>query len=419
MTRLFEYQSKSILKGVGVKTPEGEVVESPEDAGKVASEIGCPVVVKAQIFATGRFKAGGIKFANTPEEAIKAADELLGSEIKGMEVKKVLVEKKVDIDKEYYVGIIVDDSYKVRSPVVILSSIGGVDIEEILQKHPDKMIKKAVDIFYGLRSYDVYNMAIKLGFSNELLSPLSQVVRKLYEVFRKYDCSHAEINPLVLTKQGEFVAVDCRISIDDSSVVLHPELGIRVARESFRPPTKLEEIAWKVEEQDYRGIFYFAQIRTGEEGLIGFHGIGGGGAMLAMDELTKHGLKIANYADTSGNPTASKVYRCAKIILSQPGIEGYFLAGCVMASQEQWHHAHGLVKAFREELKDKPGFPVLILIAGNKEKESIEILKKGLSDLPIQLEIYGRDYIYKLDYLAKRMKEMVEKYREMRRGKSA
>jgi len=150
---------------------------------------------------------------------------------------------------------------------------------------------------------------------------------------------------------------------------------------------------------------------TEEGGHIGYHAIGGGGALLAADTLVRHGLKLANYADTSGNPTAAKVYRCARLILSQPGLEGYCLLGAVIASQDQWHHAHGLVKAFREELADRPGFPVVILIAGNKEEEALEILREGLKDLPIRWELYGREYIHKLDTVAERMKGLVEEYR--------
>lgn len=135
-----------------------------------------------------------------------------------------------------------------------------------------------------------------------------------------------------------------------------------------------------------------------------------------MDALARQGLRIANYADTSGNPTAAKVYRCAKCVLSQPGIEGYVLGGFCVANQEQWHHAHGLVKALREELADKPGFPVVIVLAGNREKESIEILKEGLKDLPIRLEIYGSDRVLDTDFIAERMRMFVEEYRKESRG---
>lgn len=138
--------------------------------------------------------------------------------------------------------------------------------------------------------------------------------------------------------------------------------------------------------------------------------------MKAADALIRRGFKIADYADTSGNPTASKVYRVAKVILSQPGIEGYILAGATVASQEQWHHAFGIVKALREDLWDKPGFPVIILIAGNMENEAHEILKEGLKALPIRLELYGREYVSKVDFIADRMKILVDEYRKERKG---
>ena len=137
---------------------------------------------------------------------------------------------------------------------------------------------------------------------------------------------------------------------------------------------------------------------------------GGGGAMVGADALMRQGLKIANYADTSGNPTASKVYRVIKLIFSQPNIAGYILMGPVIANQEQWHHAHAIVKALREELVHRPNFPVIILLAGNKDKESLEILKFGLKGLPAKIEIYGRDYVDRVDVVAARMKELVNEY---------
>jgi succinyl-CoA synthetase beta subunit len=158
------------------------------------------------------------------------------------------------------------------------------------------------------------------------------------------------------------------------------------------------------------------EFRAGES-YVGFHGIGGGGAMLGADALIRHGLKLANYADTSGNPTASKVYRIVKTIFSQPNIAGYVLMGAVVANQEQWHHAHALVRALREELVDRPKFPVVILIAGNKERESIEILKQDLAGLPARIEVYGRDYVYNVDYVAERVKTLVKEYELQKIGR--
>jgi len=137
--------------------------------------------------------------------------------------------------------------------------------------------------------------------------------------------------------------------------------------------------------------------------------------MLGADALTRHGIKLANYADTSGNPTASKVYRIIKLILSQPNIDGYIMMGAGIANQEQWHHAHALVRALREELINRPNFPVVILIAGNKEAESLEILREGLKGLPARIELYGRDYVYNVDYVAERMKKLIEEYQALKR----
>jgi succinyl-CoA synthetase beta subunit len=137
--------------------------------------------------------------------------------------------------------------------------------------------------------------------------------------------------------------------------------------------------------------------------------------MLGADAVIRHGLKLANYAETSGNPTASKVYRVVKLVFSQPNIDGYVMMGAMMASQEQWHHAHALVRVLQEELPSRPGFPVVILIAGNKEKESLEILREGLKNLPARIEIYGREHVYDVDFIAGRMKELVGEYRGEKR----
>jgi succinyl-CoA synthetase beta subunit len=312
-----------------------------------------------------------------------------------------------------YAGVIVDDSHKIKGPVVIFSTEGGVDIEEVAETSPEKISRLNVDIFHGLSLYDTYNLALAVGVRGALLNPIGRAIRGTYELFKRCDARSAGVNPLILTADGKVYAADCRVSGDDASVVRHPGLEITVPRESDSPPTEFDQMAWKIEENDYRGVCFLVQLtpETEEGGYIGYHAIGGGGALLAADTLVRHGLRLANYADTSGNPTAAKVYRCARLILSQPGLEGYCLLGAVIASQDQWHHAHGLVKAFQEELADRPGFPVVILIAGNKEKEALEILREGLKDLPIRLELYGREYIHKLDFVAERMKALVEEYR--------
>lgn len=417
MVRLFEYQGKGLLKEAGVPVPPGGIVSSVTDAEEKAEEIGDAVAIKSQIWATGRLKAGGIKFADTPEEARKAAEDLLGTTIKGYEVGDILVEKKLDIEKEFYCSMIVDDSYKVKGPKFILSSEGGVDVEQIAEETPEKISEFDVNYEKGLRPYHVAQLAHNLGLEKEIFRPLSNVGVGLYNVFKNYNARSAEINPLVMTEDGELYAADCRIAMDDASAYRHPEFDFEVPRDMARKPTEFEKIGWGIEAEDYRGVAYFTQMNPEPpedrgNGYIAFHSIGGGGAMKSADVLMRHNFKLANYTDTSGNPTASKVYRVTRVALSQPGIEGFMMMGSTIANQDQWHHAHGFVKAIREELGDKEDFPVIMLICGNKEKESIEILKNGLEDLPIHLEVYGRDYFHKLDYLAEQMEKAIEKYRE-------
>lgn len=413
MAKFLEYQGKEYFKKAGMPVPDGEVANSPEEAVAVAEKIGKPVVVKAQVLAGGRGKAGGVKLVSTPEEAGKAAAEILGMEIKGLTVKQVLVEEQLAIKQEFYAGLIINSAQDVRGPVLMFSPEGGVDIESVPE---DKIATLNVDVIKGLMMHDTLDMCVSMGVTGPALRQLADVVLKLYNAFRKNDCRALEINPLVLTEEGKVYAADCRMEADDQAVFRHPEFGIKIGREFLKEPTELDLIGWSYEASDFRGTSYIAEMASPEEtaggGYVGYHGIGGGAAMLGMDALNKVGLKIADYADTSGNPTASKVYRTMKLIMSQPNIEGYFLSGFMMANQEQWHHAHGIVKALREELPKRPGFPVVLLLCGNKEEESQKILKEGLADLGGRVEIYDREHVYDATFIGGRVKALVEEYRK-------
>ncbi len=407
MTRIHEHQGKALLSQHRIPIPRGRVATTPEEARQVAEEIGGPVVVKAQVWVTGRADRGAIRFAESPDEAAQAAKAILGMQIGNFTVEQVLIEERLEIAQEFYAGLIVDD--RNAAPVVIFSSVGGTGIEEIAQAHPDRVARFVVDIEHGLRDYQARNLVRRTGIHGKLQLQLGNVLTRLYEVARTYEARAAEINPLVLTKEGKLVAADCRITVDDYAVFRHPELGIDFARELDRPPTELERIAYKVEEGDYRGTFYFIQMAQGfakGEGYIGFHGAGGGGSMMSMDALLRRGYKLANFVDTSGNPPASKVYRAAKIILSQPGIDGYFASGSGVASQEQFHSARGLVKAFLEEPLT---VPAVIRLGGNAEEKAIEILQRAAPELPAPLEAYGKDD--SADFCAERLEALIKSYR--------
>jgi len=412
MAKLYEYQGKELLRKGGIPIPKGGIARTDVEAGKIAQDIGGPVVIKAQAWVTGRAEAGGVKFARDPSVAEKVAGQILGMDIKGFTVREVLVEEKLDIEGEFYVGMIIDDVEKL--PTLIFSSAGGTGIEEIAREHPTKVVRFPIDISAGLRGFEARDMLRKLEIWGDLQKGLSDLLVKFYRVARENEARSAEINPLVVTKQGKVVAADTHIVIDDYAVFRHPELGIEIAREFDRPATPLEKVAYHVEATDHRGTFYFFQMERKfkpRSGYIGFHGAGGGGSMMSMDALLTRGFKIANYCDTSGNPSASKVYRAAKIILSQDNIDGYFASGSGVASQEQFHSARGLVKAFREE---DLSIPAVIRIGGNSEELAMEILQAYTKDLRSKVEAYGRDT--SAIFCAQRLRELVEQWDYSRKG---
>ena len=409
MARLHEYQGKTILRNAGIATPKGGTATTPDAARQLAADIGGAAVVKAQAWVTSRAAKKLIYFTNTPDEAADAANALLGQQVGNFAVDTVLIEERVPIAREFYVGLIVDD--RRRTPVVIVSSMGGSGIEEIAAEHPESMAQFAVDIRAGLREFEARDLARKLGVEGKQLLALSDTLVRFYNAARSYEARTAEINPLALTADGKFVALDCRFTIDDYAVFRHPDLGIEIAREIDRPPTPLERIAWNVEKDDYRGTFYFLQMETHfapEDRVVGFHGSGGGGSMMNMDALLAQGFKIANFVDTSGNPPASKVYRAARIILSQPRVDAYFMGGSGVASQEQFHSARGLVKAFMDT---QLNVPAVIRIGGNGEEQAIEILQRANGAFPAPVEAYGRDD--SPDACAARLGELVEVYRPL------
>jgi len=404
MARLHEYQGKALLAQKGIPVPRGRAASTPDEARQIAAEIGEPVVIKIQAWVTGRAALGGIRFAQTPDEAARAAADMLGMRVGGFTVEKVIVEEKFSIEREFYASVIVSD--RERAPVVMFSSVGGTGIEEIARQHPEAVASVVVDIEHGLRDYQACNLVRRTGIHGRLQQDLAGLLVKLYSVARTWEARAAEINPLVLPAGGKLVAADCRITVDDYAVFRHKDLGVTFARELDRPPTALERIAYAVEEGDYRGTFYFIQMiddfQKGE-GVIGFHGAGGGGSMMSMDAVINAGFRIANFVDTSGNPPASKVYRAACIILSQGPVDGYFGSGSGVASQEQFHSARGLAKAFLEEPLTAPA---VIRLGGNAEDKAVEILEQVNGKIPAPVEGYKKDD--SPQFCAQRLKALVE-----------
>src|SRR5437660_6440566 len=381
MARLHEYQGKAILAANGFKIPRGSPARTAEEAVAAAAKLGGEVVIKIQVWTTGRAGIGGIAFAKKPDEVRAHTKRMLAMKVGNVPVEAVLVEEKIDVDPEFFISFAIDDT--ARAPVIIFAGGGGTGIEE--RAVATRRIPCAVN--RGPLESAVDEAVASCGLSAKNAKQLNDSIRKLFVAARSVEARSFEINPLVLTKSGEFVAADCRITIDDYAVGRHPELKIEIAREFDHPPTALEHVAYAVEQNDHRGTFYFAQLATvapkESKGLAGFHGAGGGGSMMSMDAIVNAGFTIANFTDTSGNPSASKVYRASRIILAQPGLVGYFGSGSGVASQEQYWSAYGLAKAFWELDLD---IPAAIRLGGNTEDRAVGILRRmsGLLRAPVE-----------------------------------
>ena len=386
MARLHEHQGKAILAKAGVRIPRGKAARTAQEAAEIARGLGAPVVVKVQAWTTGRAAAGGVAFADTPEQAQQHAARMLAMKFGSFPVSEVLVEEKLALRQELFVSFSIDD--RARSPVLLLGVGGGSGVEERA-----KSIRRI--------ACDVRSGPVNVADMDAALAPLapaerkaaSETIRKLFEVARDNEARSLEINPLAITADGAIVAADCRITIDDYAVFRHPEHGIEIARELDHPPTELEKIAYQIEQEDHRGTFFFAQMNVtagagGEaRGLVGFHGAGGGGSMMSMDAITAQGFTIANFCDVSGNPPSAKVYRAARIILAQRGLIGYFGSGSGVANQEQFWSAYGLAKAFWEMDLD---IPAVIRLGGNTEDRAVEILHAAAKGLRVPVEGYKK-----------------------------
>ena len=404
MARLHEYQAKALLREHGFLAPAGRAVGTPAEAEAAARDIAGPVVVKIQAWTTGRKAMGGVVFCDTPEQTRDAAEKLLAMRVGAFPVEQVLVEQQIAIEHELFVSLAIDDA--ARAPVLLFGLSGGSGVEE----RAKQVHRLACDVETGPDEHELSRVLAESPIDTSLHPELARSIRAVFETAKGVEARSLEINPLVTTTDGRVLAADCRMTIDDYAVFRHPELGIDIAREMDHPPTHLERVAYDAEQADHRGTFYFAQLNTGaadgSRGLVGFHGAGGGGSMMSMDAITAEGFTIANFTDTSGNPSAAKVYRAARVILSQPGLAGYFGSGSGVASQEQFWSAYGLAKAFWELELD---IPALIRLGGNAEDRAVDILESSCTELSAAVEGYRKDDTPK--QIASRFAELVAQSR--------
>ncbi len=397
MAQLHEHRAKQILAAHDIPIPRGRVARDADEARSIARESAGPVVVKAQIHSTSRAAAGGIRFADSPDEAMDAARALIGKEVGGDLCEAVLVDERLPIDREFYLGFIIDNVLK--RPTLLFSADGGSGIEDRAAS-----MRKLVCSVRSEPTIETIREFLGPDAGNDR-DAIAVILLGLYRAAFSCEARTAEINPLAKLSDGRLVAVDARVSVDDYAVFRHADLGIDMARELGHTPTKLERIAWDVERDDFRGTFYFVEIEgNGDSGgaKIGFHGAGGGGSMASLDAAQRNGLSPACYVDTSGNPPASKVYRAARIILSIPGTKGYFLSGSGVASQEQFGLARAVLKAF---LEVRPRIPAVLRLGGNGEDIAKELVERYAPMLPAPIEAFRKED--SADKCAERLRKLI------------
>ena len=352
--KIHEYQAKQLMAKYGIPVPPGEVASTADEAAEAARRIGGRVVIKAQVHVGGRGKAGGIRLAETPEEARTVASEILGRPLKGLRVDRVLVESALDIEKELYLGIVLDRA--ARRHAVMVSAVGGVDIEEVARETPEKIAKTWIDPTLGLTNYQVRNLLIDAGFERAIWSDVSKVLFALYECYTSSDAVLAEINPLVVTKQGSVIAADAKVNIDDNALFRQPELAaLREAAEE----NPLEIEAFK------RGLQY---VHLG--GNIGIIGNGAGLVMATIDEVKREGGSPANFLDIGGGAKADLVANALELVLMDPQVKGvlFNVFGGITRCDEV---ANGILEAVR---RVKVDVPIVVRLTGTNEAEGRAIL---------------------------------------------
>jgi succinyl-CoA synthetase beta subunit len=354
---IHEFQAKDILRRAGVPIPPGRVARTPDEVQAIAREFGGTVVVKAQVHAGGRGKAGGVKLAKSPEEAKSIASRILGMQIKGLTVSQVLVTPAADIASEAYVGIIVDRAAK--RPVFMVSPAGGIDIEEVAASTPEKILKLPVDTRYGLLPFQATQLGFFLYDDVKKVRAVAKIMQQLYTAFMQSGCSLAEINPLVTTPNGDVVALDAKMVIDDNELERHPEI------EALRDPTA--EAPSEVQARDANLTF----IKL--DGNVGCCVNGAGLAMATMDLVKYYGGEPANFLDIGGSSNPEKVVNALRIITSDPNVKAilFNIFGGITRTDDV---ANGIVTATKQSpLK----VPIVIRLTGTNEEIAVKILKEN------------------------------------------
>ncbi len=363
--KIHEYQAKEIAAKYGIPVPKGGVASTPQEARKLAQELGGRVVVKAQVHAGGRGKAGGVKIANSPQEAEQIAASLLGRRLvthqtgpAGVPVRRVLVEEAMQTKKELYLGIVIDSA--AHMPVVMASESGGMEIEEVAATTPEKILMVHVDPATGFQPFQGRKLAYGMNLPEELVRPAVDLIGNLYKIFEAKDCSLAEINPLVITADNRLLALDAKLNFEDDAIFRHPEVPALRDTEQEEP--------LEVEASKY-GIAYVKL-----DGCVGCMVNGAGLAMATMDVIEAMGSGLANFLDVGGGTSQEKVYNAFKLIMMDPNVKSVllnFFGGILRCDVA----ANGIVQAVKE--RGGVAVPIIVRMLGTNAEEGKQILKES------------------------------------------
>jgi succinyl-CoA synthetase beta subunit len=352
--KLHEYQSKQIFSNYDVPIPSGRVAANSAEAKQITEELGRHVVIKSQVLVGGRGKAGGIRLAKSPQEAEELATQILGMEIKGLPVRKVLVDEAASIETEIYLGITNDRAE--RRPVIMGSSAGGVEIEQVAEETPEKIVKVHIDPLLGLRDFQARDLAAGIDLPRIHWRTFGQIARGLWRAYLDNDATLAEINPLVITSQNRLLAVDGKMVLDDNALFKHPEL------------TEMRDLDVEPEAETEARKYSLSFIKL--DGQIGCMVNGAGLAMATMDIIKLHGGAPANFLDIGGGASSEKVSAALRIILSDPNVKAvlFNIFGGITRGDEV---ARGIINALQEVKTD---IPMVTRLVGTNAEEGRQIL---------------------------------------------
>jgi len=362
---IHEYQAKAILDKFGVPTPKAEVASTPAEAKEIASRIGGRVVVKAQVHAGGRGKVGGVKLVNSPEEAEQVAASLLGTRLvtnqtgaNGVPVDKVMIAETLDIKDELYISIVIDGD--IGAPLVMASTEGGMDIEEVAESTPEKIFRVAGDPLIGLTTYHARDIALALGVPAKAVRATTKLITDLYNVFVENDCSLVEINPLVVTEDDQVIALDAKINLEDDALFRHPELA------KLRDPNQQDPLEQRSDKAE------LAYVKL-EGGRVGCMVNGAGLAMATMDITKAAGADPANFLDIGGSADQARIEEAFKIIIGDDDVE-MILVNLFAGIARSDIVAQGIVAAAKET---NASVPMVVAMRGTNAKEGIKILAES------------------------------------------